>query len=220
MGTNYFDKAGLQAGGAALQQQVLVPLTATDMTPYISTFASGSDCGAAITSGDQAKVILNDLYQAGWKGKFVYGLNEFSQKDVTQLGPAVSNLYLNGNYASVSDNSIPGIARFNREVKATGSSVPPDENMLQVWLSIHVVAQLAQNLHPITPANLVNALRTSGQIGYEGAMHPVDFSKPSSFGPNVYTTYSTFNQVVNGKITPIFGGQFVNVVDPSSWPSS
>jgi ABC-type branched-subunit amino acid transport system substrate-binding protein len=220
LGSNYFDKAGLQAGGAKLQQQVLVPTTATDLTPYISTFASGSDCGADITSGDQAKVVLNDLYQAGWKGKFVYGLNEFSQKDVTQLGPAADNLYLDGNYAPVNDNSIPGIAQFNREIKATGSSVAPDENMLQVWLAIHLVAQMAQNVHPLTAAGLVNALKTGGQISFKGVMHPVDYSKPSPFAPNTYTTYATFDKVVNGKITPIFGGQFVNVLDPSSWPSS
>jgi hypothetical protein len=64
---------------------------------------------------------------------------------VTQLGPAADNLYLVGAYAPVTDNSVPGIAQFNREADAAGSTVARNENMLQVRLAIHVGGQRKDN---------------------------------------------------------------------------
>jgi hypothetical protein len=50
-----------------------------------------------------------------------------------------------------------------------------------------------------------------------GVMHPVTYSESSALGPGIHSTYVTYWKVVRGKITPLFGGRFLNVLEPATW---
>jgi ABC-type branched-subunit amino acid transport system substrate-binding protein len=215
--------APLKKAGGHLDAVVAPPATATDLSPYISQLGAGADCVTALTSGDQALIVAQGLAQDNYTGKFVFGTLQWGQKEIDELGSAAVNVYLLGGEALATDTAVPGIVAFNQQMYATGNtSVSRDELAVNMWMSIHLVAQLANTLTVVNSRNLVTALKAK-PVTYEGITGPVNFAKPNTtFAPAPLLTYNTLEKVykvTNGKLVPLFGGKFVNVADPASWPA-
>ena len=215
--------APLKKAGGNIDAVVAPPLTATDLSPYISQLGAGADCVTPLTSGDQALIVAQGLAQDNYAGKFFFGTLQWGQKEISELGSAAANTYLAGGEAVATDSAVPGIAAFNKQMDATGNtSVSRDMLAVNMWMSIHVVAQLASTLTVVNSGNLVAALKAK-PISYEGITAPVDFSKPNTtFAPSPLITYNTLQKVykvTDGKLVPLFGGKFVDAADPTSWPT-
>jgi len=213
----------LKKVGGHVASVIEPPATATDLSPYISELAANADCATALTSGDQALIVAKGLAQDNYTGKFIFGTLQWGQKEITELGSAANNIYLVGGEAISTDSAVPGIVQFNREMDATGNtSVSRDMLAVNMWMSIHLVAQLAGTLSAITPQNLVAALKAK-PVSFEGITAPVNFAKPNTtFSPAPQVTYNTLQKVykvTDGKLVPLFGGKFVDAADPASWPA-
>lgn len=215
--------APLKKAGGHLDAVVAPPLTATDLSPYISQLGAGADCVTALTSGDQALIVAQGLAQDNYTGKFFFGTLQWGQKEINELGTAAANIYLAGGEAPAPDTAVPGIVAFSKEMDATGNtSVSRDMLAVNMWMSIHLVAQLASTLTVVNSGNLVTALKAK-PVSYEGITAPVNFSKPNTtFAPSPLLTYNTLQKaykVTDGKLVPLFGGKFVDAADPASWPT-
>jgi len=186
--------AALAEGNGATTKLITLPMTTTDVAPYVQQAVDtkadliipsvppqlmGAWITAQANSGSTAAICAAD------------GLVPFQV--MAGLGAAAPDIYLTGSFPEVTWD-YPLLTQFKTEAAAevaAGDAMadPAPENnpnlVLRGWMGAYALAQVAKNIEGdvVTRETLVAALnKTTVTFGEDGKapLNPIDFSKPNS----------------------------------------
>ncbi|WP_131747635.1 ABC transporter substrate-binding protein [Frankia sp. Cppng1_Ct_nod] len=213
-----FFGVGLKPFNLEIKKTVPVPPTATDLSTYAASLTGATDCVEMVLGSGQASKMVQALSQAGSKATPIYGAIATDQEWINKLGTAANGLVLVGALPPTNDNTIPAIKQYNAELDAAGvSPTGRNEGSLNMWATVHLVAQYAQKLPKLDGESLANALNTAGEINFS-PLPKVDFAKPIQVlfpGNRIFTTDVYLSEIKNGTRTPLFDNKVFNVLNNS-----
>jgi ABC-type branched-subunit amino acid transport system substrate-binding protein len=212
-----FVKAGLTSYGHLTVKTVKIPVTASDLSPYVAQLTS-SDAVVLIGVPSTTLQLLRDLKQAGYPGKIVTSVAQFHVSDLKALGAAADGIYVMGGSLPASD---PAAAAFNADLaKYGGPNALNDGYAIETWATMKLVAQVMKTIPgTVTPKNLTAALKAAGRLQI-APMVPVDFGKPlAAFTPvrDFSSSYYVLT-VKNGQYTALSDTPYDLNTPPKSLP--
>jgi ABC-type branched-subunit amino acid transport system substrate-binding protein len=205
-GTVTLNNLALKSRGLQIIKSIPVPITATDMSPYVAAAAGKCDGVALGTPAEQTAAWLKTARQGNYPQKVsatAVGLNPAA---LSQLGSYGQGLYVASGLPFPSDTSIAGVARYNQEMNAYNPSAFKDEDSLNAWLGTWAFAQVAETIKgPLTRASVLSAWSNLTNFNVFG-MLPNGFTttKPAvslpgfnrQFNPDIYEGEDKNGQLV------------------------
>jgi branched-chain amino acid transport system substrate-binding protein len=189
----FFVKAAKGAAaqyGMSFTDDVRVPLTATDMTPFAAQAkAAGGDTFIIILGQLQLVPLVKAMNAAGvdlTQTRVIAGMNTILPAGAKDIGSGVNGFLSASWVVPPSETDNPVIKQYLSELDAAGEkSGPEDVDMLGVegWAEVHILADTLkeQGLEP-TPANIAKALAGATnmpELSQKYGLSPVDFTKPA-----------------------------------------
>ncbi len=189
LGVSAAKKAGLTPAGATVD----FPVTATDVTPYVSQLKAENPQAVSLTGSPQ--VVGSWLAAAaslGWSVPTCVGDRLIPSQLLAGAGTAASNFYVAASYPDPSWSGYPLMKQFRTQAKAelaagdaTASLAANNnsEDVLVGWLATQALLQASNNASgSLTKAKLLKALQhttvTFG-TGSGAILPPMDFGKPN-----------------------------------------
>jgi hypothetical protein len=207
-----YDQAGVKLLGTSK-----VSASATSTPDYTPIAAAAAGSGAQMISmdiGPGGVSVMKSLLTQGvdfHKTAVMADTNVVSFDDLKPLGSKSSGLYFIGASYPAGYNANPGVRQYNKEMDAYGDKKNPrTEASIMAWTGVHVIVDLIPKMTEITPAALVTAMQSAGQLQY-GPMAPWDWAKPAYTeglfkGLRIFSTSQMVTRVVGGKLIPIVKG--------------
>lgn len=182
-------KLGLKAAGAT----VTFPITATDVTPYVSQMKAENPQAVSLTGSPQdVGSWLAAAASLGWSVPTCVGDQLVPSQLLAGAGAAASNFYVAASYPDVNWSGYPLLAQFRQQAKAevaagdaTASLAANNnsEGVLAGWVAAQALIQASANVSgTVTRTTLLKALNhTTVTLGTgKGAiLPPLDFAKPN-----------------------------------------
>ena len=211
----------LEKDGLPAPKQVAIPASATDLTTYAESLASGgTDCVSYIDNGDKAQLLVKALYASHPDVKYVGSAAVWGPKRIAAVGDASKSLYLSFGFATP-DSSNAKYRQYNTEMEASGSKADRDELSRSAWNATHVTADLLKTLKTVDSASLIQAAKSAGAQDFGGGVAPWNWSTPVDLLPGARTFGSSvfFAKVGNGTLTPLADGKAFDVLEPGTVPN-
>jgi ABC-type branched-subunit amino acid transport system substrate-binding protein len=189
LGIGAAKKAGLKSAGAT----VAFPVTATDLTPYVSQMKAENPQAVSLTGSPQdVGSWIAAAASLGWSVPTCVGDRLIPSQLLAGAGAAASNFYVAASYPDPSWSGYPLLTQFRQQARAelaagdaTASLAANNnsEDVLVGWLATQALLQASQNTTgTITKASLLKAMNhttaTFG-IGKGALLPPIDFGKPN-----------------------------------------
>jgi len=184
--------------GSQLQEPVLVPQTATDLSPIVQQMANrGKGLVSWFVSPPQTVAFVAAAASAGQDWAFC-SADGIARAQRIKLGAALKSFYVGSGLPSLSEGAkYPLVAQFNQQIKALVDSGDQDakvsmENFpshaLRAWLGVQAFKQIVGGIHGPITAPAVYAATAKAHVDLGGTVPPLDFSKPVGTGayPRVF----------------------------------
>lgn len=162
--------------GAELAGMVRVPFNSVDMAPYVEALPDGVDGVAVLLSETDNTRFFQAARQAGLTADMATVTAALPAEALAALGDDGEGLYVVSMFAPPTLDT-PGVARFNEEVALLGHDINKNDESINAWAGVHLVAEVAETLSELTSQELLEALRTA-TFEIEGLIAPIDFSTP------------------------------------------
>lgn len=200
--------------GAQVVGAIAVPPQAADVTPQAAAEgAAKPDAVAAVMSGDLLIKFLNAYRSQGFDTPFLLSNQGIDEKGIEEkLSGANDNVYVLSDY----DHTKPAYQTFLDDKKKYAPDYPNNtEEVLRSYLAVKQFAEAATKATEITPAGILNVMRTTTDYDAEGLITPIDYSKPQTGGggkfPTMYASHVYLSKYNDGKFEPMNDGKPVNV---------
>ena len=199
------------------------PLQTTDMSTY-ALKAAQSGAGGAIIAATDANInsFVTNLHSIKPSVIAADGPSLWGQ-ELQQLGASANGMIASLSLPPATDLSAPGIAQFNRELKAEFDAgdknatlaIAGDTIGLQTWTAVHAIAVVASNLlkqgKPVNASTVLQGFRTVQNLTVGAAVNWTPSTKgPAVLGTSVSRPELYEVQVKNGALT-VLPGQPINV---------
>lgn len=187
-----------------------VPFTEVNFGSYASHVTSGaSDAVGAVLGSEGNERLLEALIEQGVDfTKTPVIVNEtVYQEAVERLGTGAEGLYVVGGMFLPNQTENEGVARFNEELDEVGADAERNAPSMLAWSSVHMTANLMQQLPTIDAATLVASMGTVGPLEFAG-IAPWDWTeKTYSDGLlsllNVYSNQFMVSRVIDGELVAV-----------------
>ncbi len=191
----------------AVQTNIGIPETATDMAPYAAQMAApGIDGVGTLLAYGTVVTLMSAFLDTNSTAKIVIPYEDFQPSLLKALGSAINRVVWSSSTLPGQGNA-PGTAQFKKEIKAAKVNLPIDGAMITAWASIHAISDVMAKSTTMTAAGLLAAMKTAGTIKL-GVVEPFNWAKPvEKVGQiDVYSNARYFF-TYNGKtVTPVFPG--------------
>ncbi len=208
--TRQFGNATLKKIGMELANDVPIPNDAPDMSSYVEAALAGGTDGIVVgLSGQQATNFVQAALQANPNVKIAMVSTE-PAKTRAALGPAAAGIIQTSSFLAPSIVKTKEGTRFLKEMKAAG--YPADDNGLNGWISMQVLAKVADGLPEVTAPALFDKLNTTTGL-VTGLMPPIEFTTPAEIGlplPRIFNVCTLGIQLTKTKKVKALTGKFFN----------
>ena len=199
--------------GLTINPDVQIPATATDFSSYAVKAASQPGGIAPIFNTADNVNFLHDLVAQGvnFHTRAIADVSaSVTAAALAQLGSGVNGLWIVGEGWPVTYTTNAGVAQYVAETDAINKSTVKDEDGLNSWVGVHILATVLAKASSLTPTALVAALKAAGPIEQE-PWGPVDFSHNAvQAGPAAallgklsdYVNTMMVDRVSSGVVTP------------------
>jgi ABC-type branched-subunit amino acid transport system substrate-binding protein len=193
-----FGNLVLKPYGLTVLQGIPVPLTATDVTAEVTQATKGDAAGLALEPSQLAQW-LTVSKQGNYKTKVSASAGSITPPTLKSLGDSANGLYLAGGLPLSTNTSLPGIQKFQAEMKQYEPSALVDEPSENSWLATWAAAQVMRKMTvPITRASLMTAMGQLTNFNVFGLL-PAGFQTVKEF--NFPQLNRLFNQsVIYGQV--------------------
>lgn len=202
---------GIESCGKKFVDTQLIPLNASDVTPFVTKALQSDPDGAYLSIGQpfnfkvaEALHSANpDMTIATNYTSWDFGISEIEGLLYQQLAiPA----------AVQPENEY--VKQFNEEYEAYSASSPASESSELTWTAVHVVANFAEEVgEEVNAESLVAAFREAGPQQF-GPMPPWDWSKPFKIGDQTaFGEEIAWAKFEDGKVQQLFDTPFTNVME-------
>lgn len=227
--TPYFalGKKMIPALGGKVTASVTFPQTG-DVSAQASALVSSKPDVVAV-AGPEANVglLIKEMDQLGYKGKFVEDDGALDQTFLNSLGSAVANqLELVGQYPPLSESAkVPGLKQFIADMaaeKAAGDSNAPTSPMLvrdppiSAWLAVYAIAEIANKAKASDASGVYDALKSAKNVDMMGVIPPwtpessTIKSLPRDSDPYTYAFAYNNGHPASAPGQPVNTGQLLN----------
>jgi branched-chain amino acid transport system substrate-binding protein len=204
--------------GTSYAKSVPVALTATDMTPQVTSLTSSAGVALSLAPTQVTQFLKDHAVVAPNQPVCSSGLGTLPS-DLSTLGSLANKLYLVYGLPLINGDN-PGIAVFKKQMAQYSPSTTLDETMLNAWLAVTAFAQVAnQTTGAVTRAAELHAWQGLTSFQVDGLLPPDLNLKTSPLGipalarlTNVWVQYG---QVNNGQVQPVGSGGYTNMVTKS-----
>lgn len=202
-------QSSITGAGLKYTGTVLVPLAATDFTPYVQALKTqGPQATVQVLAIALATQMMNAAKTLAVPTKWANITINIDNPELKTLGPVANGMFLDSSFPPVSaSKQFPGIKTFNQQMTTAGKHGVQgtgirDVNALASWVSVQATADVAAGTSgTLTASKLLSALHSADKpINVEGliswtptAVGPKDF--PRITISNVY-----LDKVVNQKV--------------------
>jgi ABC-type branched-subunit amino acid transport system substrate-binding protein len=198
--------------GVTLDEPVLLPQDATDMSAFAADALGRDGAILIISSADQTLAFLNALLQQGgdMSERTVIGFNAFvGEGTFDALQGSADGLYLVGTTWPSTYTQNPGVAQYNAEIDALGDEdTIRNEIGIEAWAAVHVIAErLFPQMSEVSVQELTAVATSVGPIVFD-PLAPFDWST-SAVSDGILSALRTFStgimvaQVQDGVVTPV-----------------
>lgn len=197
-------------GTAKIVGYAYIPVSATDLSSFVSTLASGHpDAIVTALITDQNLWLITTSQQQGLAVPMIVFGGTLSAAIVTQdLGAALNDhLVLETRYAHTG----PGYAQFADDFsKYANSSQPMTDNGIGSWLAVQIFAKVAGSAATMTHQSMSAGMAGLKDYGTGGlTATPLDFTATGKYlggtVPRITQAYAWAYHVENGSLVQIVG---------------
>ncbi|GAA1851353.1 hypothetical protein GCM10009836_34160 [Pseudonocardia ailaonensis] len=192
----------IESAGGTITSIVRTPNTG-DLSPQASATVAGNP-DAVILNGAQAAIgiVMKNMVQLGFKGKFFVGGTAIDEPFMKTLGPIAAQVNVSAAYPPASQAaSIPGLKLMLDDMaaeKAAGDADAPTttnfvrDPAMTAWLAVYAIAKVANDSKATDAKGIFAALNSAKDLDFGGAMAPWTPSKsvvsqlPRNSNPNRY----------------------------------
>jgi ABC-type branched-subunit amino acid transport system substrate-binding protein len=217
--TARFGNAALDKVGMELTHDVPIPNDAPDMSSYVeAALADGTDAIMVGLSGQQALNFVQAAKQANPEVLIAMVSTE-PAKVRKALGPDAAGIIQAGGFLEPSIVKTEEGARFLKEMKAGGFG--KDESVISSWLSMQVLATIAEELPEVTAAAVFDKLNTT--TGLEtGLTPPLQWTTPADIGlplPRIFNVCALPIELTKTKKIKAITGTFFDAYADEECPT-
>jgi branched-chain amino acid transport system substrate-binding protein len=161
---------------------VEVPQTLTDPSTQAAVLMGYKPDVVILNSAPPvAFALVKDMDSLGYTGKFMSPGTIFYEKDLDELGALADQVLVAQSYPPLSSTQIPGISDFLKDMAAdhaAGDSDAPTEknevrfSVLNNWLGVKAMAEVANAAHAGDAASLKKALDSAKNVSLFGLLPP------------------------------------------------
>jgi branched-chain amino acid transport system substrate-binding protein len=173
--------------GKALDQVVYVPLDAVDVTAQAAQLA-GEDAIINTLLQSNSPSFVSALRQQGSEAQILTSGGVYGPKAIgEQFGDNANGIYVD----SVVDRSSDGFADYEKAMDGIGKkgSDLDSEQSTQSYMAVQLFSQIATQLKgEVTPASVLETIKSINDFSYKGLTPPIDFTKPGEFGGGHFPT--------------------------------
>ncbi|GAA1022394.1 ABC transporter substrate-binding protein [Acrocarpospora pleiomorpha] len=191
----------LSARGLKATRFTALPPNATDLTPYMTEVAQGSDAVVLVMAPVTAARVVKTARGLGLDTDLVSV--SLATKQLTELGRAAERLYQCSLLRPASAGG-PGIDQMLREMKAANITPDVDDTATNAWLAVHLFAQVAATLDEITPATVAAAMDRLTDGDLSAIAPPLNTTEPfagtADTWPRLFNPTVWYGQIADGKI--------------------
>jgi ABC-type branched-subunit amino acid transport system substrate-binding protein len=185
----------------------LVPRANVDFGPVIQKLR-GQNPDVVISSMPPANTFafMAQIAQFNlpWKVLVITNINEF---DAPNLAGKEDQVTVGTYLPPYSATSIPGVAKFNADLKAAGLADDPHNltpNGMYAWMAVNALKQLSLRVKgPVTKESMIaaaRAVKAKNPINVFGLVKWAPGEKGPAVFPNLYAAYGYGEKFVNGKL--------------------
>jgi ABC-type branched-subunit amino acid transport system substrate-binding protein len=173
-----------RAAGMSLAGVAYVPLAATDVTPYVQdAVRSKTDVVFSGLSPDLTMQIVVSSRRAGARYLLMVPYGEFKPADIAHMGGSAALSENDIEFSTLpplsATDSFPAIRTFlsdmDAELTAGDAAAAPALRTgggMIAWLSVRIIANVAETLATVDAASMLHALRTSPTVDTLGLTPP------------------------------------------------
>jgi ABC-type branched-subunit amino acid transport system substrate-binding protein len=217
--TRVFGNAALAKSGMQYTNDVPVPNDAPDMSSYVQAALAGGTDGIVVgLSGQQATNFVQAAKQADPNVKIALVSTE-PAKTRAALGSEATGIIQESPFLGPSIEKTKEGARYRAEMKAAG--YPTDDNGINGWLSMQVLASVAQGLPDVTAPALFDKLSTTTGLN-TGLTPPLQFTTPANIGialPRIFNVCTIGIQLTRGNKVKALTGKFYDPYSGQDCPT-
>lgn len=206
----------MKSHGLPTPKEVVVPLTATDISPYVAEAANGTGAViVALAPPAQTNQTLTSRLNQGLDTPFIiFGLN-ITPTSLETMGAAGDGVMLPAWYPPPT-SSAPGEKRYLDSMKAAGHEDSVGDYSQSGWVAFDLLNYATRGMQTFDRASVLKALNSVSDYTGDGLTPPLDFSKPAPNPdyPRIYNWSYFPGKIENGAVVPVGDKQPV-MVDPS-----
>jgi ABC-type branched-subunit amino acid transport system substrate-binding protein len=163
-----------QSLGLQIAPMIKVPSQGiTDYAPYVQQIKDSNADAAIVELGPAGfQAFVKAAGAVGLRARLSGTAFTFGQSEAQGVGPLADRLLVTAPYPSTDDRQVPGIARYNQELDASGASADLSLRRLgglNAWLSMHAAAEVAKTITgDVTRESMNDALHKARGIDLYG----------------------------------------------------
>jgi branched-chain amino acid transport system substrate-binding protein len=197
-----------------LVQETYVSLDpSADYTPQLSQLVSANPDGIAVFGSTDINIrAIAGLRSAGYTGLIGMPGTGLGPEGLETLGDAAEGVLLVSSFDAPSGSS-DAIAQFNEEMDTFAPDAPRTDLAINAWASVHLFADILEDLDTIDSASVVEAL--DGREVDLGLSPPFTMNVPNNQLdlPRIFTVTFQVQQVEGGEVVTVNDGEFLDVND-------
>ena len=203
---------GAKAAGGISVDNVTVPLTVSDYTPYLEQLQKfGAQAIAPLTTPAGALQAMATAKQLGMNVDWLSSYLTFGSEQLKQAAQSTDELYVLSAWPPTNLSSeFPGIARFDSEMTAAGKAGIAnadvlDETTIFGWSAVHAIAAAAAKVtvKPLTSDALLQVLNSATNLNVGGLFSWSPSDKGPSDFPRVSYPYAYILKNNNGSLEAV-----------------
>ncbi len=203
---------GLQSAGLTVNNTVAVPPGAPDMSSYVAAATGGgTDAVIVIMTPQDLANFTKALRQSGSEIPVISDSANVLRAMNAGFTDEMEGVYAVswGKPATLTDD--PDVTQFLKEMDAKDPDATKDDTATNVWVSVHLFADIVKDMPQIDAAAVTAAMPSV--TDYEsGIFPPTNFSQVQQLLPGIrlFNTSVLFTQIKAGEFVPVTG-EFVDV---------